>query len=201
MQNKTCPTGIDTILSHAGSSPDDHHGFVNPPVYRGSTVVFPDVETMTRGAQRYQYGRLGNPNTAALCDAISTLEGAEGSVLCPSGLSACITAILTAVGANGHILMPDSVYGPVRHFCNTAAHRFGIETTYYDPRIGVGIESLFRPNTMAVYTESPGSHTLELQDIPAIAEVAHRRGALVIMDNTWATPLYFKAMLIKSSDS
>jgi len=194
MQSKTCPTGIDTILSHAGSSPDDHHGFVNPPVYRGSTVVFPDVETMTRGAQRYQYGRLGNPNTAALCDAISTLEGAEGSVLCPSGLSACITAILTAVGANGHILMPDSVYGPVRHFCNTAAHRFGIETTYYDPRIGVGIESLFRPNTMAVYTESPGSHTLELQDIPVIAEVAHRRGALVIMDNTWATPLYFKAV-------
>lgn len=184
--------GAGTVLAHAGSHPEEHHGFVNPPIYRGSTVVFPDVETMSKGGQRYGYGRWGNPTSAALTEAITALEGAEGTVLCPSGLSACTTAILSAVGAGDHLLVPDSVYAPTRHFCETAGKRFGIETSYYDPSIGAGIEALFRPNTKAVFTESPGSHTFEVQDIAAIAEVAHRRDALVIMDNTWATPLLFK---------
>lgn len=182
----------DTMVAHAGSDPVSHHGFVNPPIYRGSTVVFPDVETMARGGQRYQYGRWGNPTSSALTEAITALEGAAGTVLCPSGLSACTTAIMTAVGSGGHLLMPDNVYGPARHFCDTVGVRMGIETTYYDPVIGAGIESLIRPNTAAVYTESPGSHTFEIQDVRAIAEIAHRHDALVIMDNTWATPLYFQ---------
>lgn len=184
--------GAGTVLAHAGSHPEDHHGFVNPPIYHGSTVVFPNVDTMSNGGQRYQYGRWDNPTTAALTEAITELEGAEGTVLCPSGLSACTTAILTAVGAGDHLLVSDSVYAPTRHFCETAGKRFGIETSYYDPSIGAGIEALFRPNTKAVFMESPGSHTFEIQDTPAIAEVAHRRGALAIMDNTWATPLLFK---------
>lgn len=184
--------GAETVLTHAGSHPEEHHGFVNPPIYHGSTVVFPDVETMRTGGQRYAYGRWGNPTTEALAEVVTALEGAEGTVLCPSGLSACTTAILAAVGAGDHLLVPDSVYAPTRHFCDTASKRFGIETSYYNPSIGAGIEALFRPNTKAVFTESPGSHTFEIQDIPAIAEVAHRRDALVIMDNTWATPLLFK---------
>ncbi|MGJ7505685.1 MULTISPECIES: cystathionine beta-lyase [unclassified Variovorax] len=186
--------GAGTVLAHAGIHPEDHHGFVNPPSYRGSTVVFPDVATMQSGTQRFGYGRWGNPTTAALAEAITTLEGAEGTVLCPSGLGACTTAILAVAGAGDHLLVPDSVYAPTRHFCETAGKRFGIETTYYDPSIGAGIEVLFRSNTKAVFTESPGSHTFEIQDIPAIAEVARRHAALVIMDNTWATPLFFKAI-------
>ena len=98
------------------------------------------------------------------------------------------------VGAGDHLLVPDSVYAPTRHFCDTAGVRFGFETTYYEPAVGGGIEALFRPNTKAVFTESPGSHTFEIQDIPAIAAAAHRHGALVIMDNTWATPLFFKPL-------
>jgi len=183
-----------TLIAHAGSHPEDHYGFVNTPIYRGSTVVFPSVESMQNGDQRYQYGRWNNPSSQALCEAISSLEGAEGSVLCPSGLSACVTAILSVVGAGQHILVPDSVYAPTRHFLDTAGQRFGIQTTYYDPQIGAQIEDLFQPNTRAVFTESPGSHTFEIQDIPAIAEVAHWHGILVLLDNTWATPLYFKAL-------
>ena len=186
--------GVGTALAHAGIHPQDHHGFVNTPSYRGSTVVYPNVASLQSGAQRYSYGRWGNPTSDALAEAITDLEGAAGTVLCPSGLSACTTAILAAVGAGDHILIPDSVYAPTRHFCETAGKRFGIEVTYYDPRVGADIEGLFQPNTKAVFTESPGSHTFEIQDVPAIAEVAHRRNALVIMDNTWATPLLFKAI-------
>lgn len=186
--------GPNTVLAHAGSHPADHHGFVNTPIYRGSTVMFPNVAAMKSGNQRYQYGRWNNPSTEALTEAINALEEAQGSVLAPSGLAACVTAILTAVGAGDHLLVPDSVYAPTRHFCDTAGKRFGFETTYYDPRIGTGIERLFRPNTKAVFTESPGSHTFDIQDIPAIVAVAHSRGALVIMDNTWATPLFFKPL-------
>lgn len=188
--------GIGTVLAHAGSHPRDHWGFVNPPVYRGSTVVFPDVDTMSANAQRYQYGRIKNPSSEALCEAIAGLEQAQGTVLTPSGLSACTFAILSVLGAGDHFLVPDNVYAPVRDFCDGAARRFGIETSYYDPLIGAGIESLFRPNTRAVFTESPGSHTFELPDLPAIAQVARRRDALVLMDNTWATPLYLKPLVL-----
>lgn len=194
MNNNKLTLTIPTLIAHVGSHPKDHYGFVNTPIYRGSTVVFPSVESMQNGDQRYQYGRWNNPSTEALCEAISSLEGAEGSVLCPSGLSACVTAILSVVGAGQHILVPDSVYAPTRHFLDTAGQRFGIQTTYYDPRIGAQIEALYQPNTRAVFTESPGSHTFEIQDIPAIAAAAHRHGILVLLDNTWATSLYFKAI-------
>jgi cysteine-S-conjugate beta-lyase len=186
--------GYETILTHAGSHPDEHCGFINPPVFRGSTVVFPTLEAMTSGTQQYQYGRWNNPNTAALAELLTLLDGAEGTVLCPSGLSACAIALLSVASAGDHVLVSDSVYGPMRHFCETLGHRMGIETSYYDPRAGAGIEASFKPNTRAVYTESPGSYTLEVQDLPAIASVAHRRGALVITDNTWATSLFCKPL-------
>ncbi len=194
MINDYSKPGIATVLTHAGIHPEDHHGFVNPPVYRGSTVVFPNVDTMKSGGQRYQYGRWNNPSTEALAEAITALEMAVGTVLTPSGQSACSTALLAVAGAGDHVLVPDSVYSPIRQFCDTVGRRMGIETTFYDPLVGAGIEALFRPNTRAVVTESPGSHTFEIQDIPAIAEVAHRHDALVITDNTWATPVFFKPL-------
>ena len=126
-----------------------------------------------------------------MCSAWTDLSGAAGTVLVPSGLAAIVVALMTALSAGDHLLMTDSVYEPSRAFADKALRRFGIETTYYDPTIGAGIDALMRPNTKAVLTELPGSQTLEVQDVPAIAEVAHAHGACVILDNTWATPLFF----------
>jgi cysteine-S-conjugate beta-lyase len=166
-------------------------GFVNIPAFRGSTVLYPDVATLKGRAQRFTYGTRGTPTTEVLCSAWSDLAGAAGTVVAPSGLAAVIVALMTALKAGDHLLMTDSVYEPSRTFADKALRRFGIETSYYDPTIGAGIEALMRPNTKAVLTESPGSQTLEVQDVPAIAEAAHARGACVILDNTWATPLFF----------
>ena len=141
--------------------------------------------------QRYTYGTHGTPTTEALCAAWTDISGAAGTVLVPSGLSAIVVALMTALGAGDHLLMTDSAYSPARAFANKTLKRMGIETTYYDPAIGAGIAALMRPNTKAVLTESPGSQTFEIQDVPAIAEVAHAHGACVLMDNTWATPLFF----------
>lgn len=186
----------ETQVTHAGSHPDAHWGFVNVPVYRGSTVLFPDVDSLQGGQQRYGYGRTGNPSSDALNEAIAALEGAAGARLCPSGLSACTTAILTAVDAGGHLLMSDNVYGPTRHFCDTFARRFGVETSYFDPRDLDALAAAFRPETRAVYVESPGSYTFELTDLPAVARLAHAHDALVICDNTWATPLYHRPLAL-----
>ena len=194
MREKDASAGVETRLVHAGRSPREHHGFVSPPVYHGSTITFPDTDTMLRGAQRYTYGRRGSPTSDALTELLAELDGAAGVVLCPSGLSAVATALMAVVVAGDHLLVSDSAYGPGRHFCDGVLKRMGVETTYYDPCAGAGIEASFRPNTRAVLTESPGSQTFEMQDLPAIAEVAHRHGALVITDNTWATPLYFRPL-------
>ena len=178
-------------LVNLGRDVEFSQGFVNVPPFRGSTVLYPDVATLKSRAQRFTYGTRGTPTTEALSSAWSELAGAAGTVLAPSGLAAIIVALMTALKAGDHLLMTDSVYEPSRAFADKALRRFGIETSYYDPTIGAGIDALMRPNTRAVLTESPGSLTLEVQDIPAIAEVAHARGACVILDNTWATPLFF----------
>jgi cystathionine beta-lyase len=167
---------------------------VNTPVYRVSTVLFPDLETMRTEGQPYTYGRRGQPTTRALEEALCGLEGGARTVLTPSGLSACTLAILTACGAGDHILVTDSVYGPTRVFCQKLGKRYGISTTYFDPLIGAGIRDQFRPETKAVFLESPGSLTFEVQDVPAIAGIAHKHGVSVILDNTWATPLHFDAI-------
>ena len=186
--------GINTTLSHAGNKPLDYHGFVNPPVVRASTVLFPDSATMTSRKQKYTYGTHGTPTTDALADAYSALEGAAGTMIVPSGLAAVTMPMLAFLKTGDHVLVVDSVYFPTRRFCDETLRDLGIETTYYDPAIGAGIESLMRPNTAIVFTESPGSNTYEMQDIPAISEVAHAHGAVVMIDNTWATPYFFKAL-------
>ena len=167
------------------------HGFVNLPAFRGSTVLYPDVETLKKGGQRFTYGRRGTPTTQALAAAWTDLGGAAGTMLVPSGIAAITSALMATLSAGDHLLMSDSVYGPSRFLANTTLKRLGIETEYYDPRIGAGIDGLMRPNTTTIFAESPGSETFEVQDIPAIAAVAHARGACLILDNTWATPLFF----------
>lgn len=193
-KSKTSQKGINTRLAHTGHDPRSFHGFVNPPVVHASTVLFPDSATMVSRDQKYTYGTYGTPTTDALTSAINELEGSEGTVALPSGLAAVTVPFLGTLSAGDHLLVVDSVYAPTRNFCHGMLARFGIETTYYDPAIGADIESLMRPNTKLVHTEAPGSNTFEMQDIPAIAEVAHAHGALVSMDNTWATPLFFKPL-------
>ncbi|PLX39420.1 MAG: cystathionine beta-lyase [Hyphomicrobiales bacterium] len=188
------PHKPDTVITHAGRHPQDNNGFVNPPVIHASTVLHPSIADMHGHKSRYAYGRMGTPTSEALEEAITALEGAAGTVLAPSGLAAIGVALQSCLSAGDHLLVADSIYGPSRRLCNTVLARFGVETTYYDPTIGAGIADLFRDNTRAVFTEAPGSLTFEMQDIPAIAEVAHARGALVLLDNTWATPLYFDAI-------
>jgi cystathionine beta-lyase len=178
-------------LVNLGRDAEFSQGFINVPAFRGSTVLYPDVATLKNRAQRFTYGTRGTPTTEALCSAWTDLSGAAGTVLVPSGLAAVIVALMTALSAGDHLLVTDSVYEPTRTFADKALRRFGIETSYYDPTIGAGIDALIRPNTKAVLAESPGSQTLEVQDIPAIAEVTHSRGACMILDNTWATPLFF----------
>jgi len=189
------PTKLDTKLVTAGRDTQGQYGFVNPAVYHASTVLYPTAEDQIAHRSRYQYGRRGTPTTEALEGALTELEGENcaGTVLLPSGLAAISTALLSVAGSGDHILVTDSVYRPTRVFCDGLFKRLGVSTTYYDPLIGAGIADLFRPNTKAVFVEAPGSQSFEMQDIPAIAEVAHAKGACVLMDNTWGTPLYFRA--------
>lgn len=182
----------DTRLAHAGRDPARFDGFVNTPIYRGSTVLYPTLQCLEANDQDYSYGRLGTPTVDALQTALAELEGGHATLLTPSGLSAISTTLLSFVSSGDDILVSDSVYRPTRRFCENVLKRLGVTTTYYDPLIGDGIAGLLTDKTKLVFTESPGSQTFEVQDIPAIAEAAHKRGAVVIMDNTWATPLYFK---------
>lgn len=189
----------DTRAVHAGRHPREHHGAVNPPVYHASTIVSASLDEWDRkkadsaaGRPGVYYGRSGTPTLAALEEAVAALEGGHRCALYPSGLAACAGALLACVGAGDHLLVADSVYGPTRRLCKGMLSRFGVSTTFYDPRIGAGIEALVTPRTRAIFLESPGSLTFEVQDVPAIVAVARRRGLLTLIDNTWATALYFK---------
>jgi cysteine-S-conjugate beta-lyase len=186
--------GINTRLAHDGYDPMSYHGFVNPPVVHASTVLFPDAASMVPGGQKYTYGTHGTTTTDALCTAIDKLEGSATTILLPSGLAAVTVPLLAFLSAGDHALIVDSVYFPTRRFANGMLKQLGISVDYYDPAIGAGIEALMQPNTKVVFTESPGSNTFEMQDIPAIAKVAHAHDAIVMMDNTWATPLFFKPL-------
>jgi cysteine-S-conjugate beta-lyase len=185
-----------TRLVTGGRDPFAQHGYVNPPVYHASTLLYRSAEDYLAHRSRYQYGRRGTPTSEALSDAIAELEGPScaGVTLLPSGLAACSIALMATLKAGDHVLVTDNVYQPTRIFCDGNLSRQGVSTTYYDPLIGSGIASLFKPNTRAVYLESPGSLSFEIQDVPTIAAAAHAHGAVVLMDNTWASPLYFRAL-------
>ena len=183
---------------HLGRDPARHQGAVNTPVYRASTILFPtvaDLESVERGEYPgISYGLHGLPTVRDLQSAFAALEGAHGCLAVPSGLAAITLTLTALLNAGDHLLVPDCVYGPTRRFCSNQLRRLGIETTYYDPLLGAAIEGEMRANTRVVFVESPGSLSFEVQDVPAIAAVAHASGARVVMDNTWATPLGFAAM-------
>jgi cystathionine beta-lyase len=186
----------DTKLATGGRNPHAHHGYVNTPVYHASTLLYRTAEDFRARRGRYFYGRRGTPTSEALAMAIQELDGpaCAGVALLPSGLAAITTALLSTVKTGDHVLVTDNCYGPTRKFCDTILNRMGVSTTYFDPAAGAGVAALMRSNTRAVFTEAPGSLSFEMQDIPAIAEAAHKHGALVLMDNTWASPLYFRAL-------
>lgn len=186
----------ETLLVTAGRDTPAQKGFVNPPVVRGSTVLYPTADDLHAHRGEYQYGRHGTPTTKALQHALMALEGPNcaGVGITPSGVSAITTALLAILKSGDHILVCDNSYRPTRLFCNGMLARYGVETTYFDPLIGSAIAELFRANTRAVVVEAPGSQSFEMPDIPAIAKVAHEHGALVMDDNTWATPYFHRSL-------
>lgn len=196
------PHRAATQAIHLGRHPEDYHGFVNPPIYHASTVLFPTVAELEAARnKRYEYGsirygRFGTPLSLGLERAVAELEGGHGAVSVSSGLAA-ITTALGAFGAAGdHILVCDNVYHPTRLYCDEVLTRYGVSVSYYEPLLGAGIEALIRDNTRVIYMESPGSQTFEVQDVPAITRVAQQHGITTMIDNTWATPLYFKPLAL-----
>jgi len=186
----------DTILVHSGRYPEKQGGSINPPVYHASTVSKPSVAALEKAKQdpdqNFLYGRHGTPTSKAFEDSVAALEGGDKCIAVGSGLSAIITAMLAFVKQGDHVLVCDNAYSPTRNFSEKFLKRFGVETTYYDPFIGTDIKRYFQENTKVIYTESPGSHSFEIQDIPAIAKQCHKSNIKVVMDNTWSAGYYFK---------
>lgn len=189
-------TELNTLLVSLGRDPKRDSGSVNPPVHRTSTVIFPDYATFAAyeegKIEHIGYGRNGSPTTQGLEEALATLEGADHAIITASGLAAITTTILALLNSGDHVLVPDSVYSSARLFFKHELPRLGVEVEFYDPTIGSEIEALVRKNTKMIYAESPGSLTFEMQDLPALAKVAHAHGALLVSDNTWATPLHMR---------
>jgi cystathionine beta-lyase len=183
--------GLATRLSHAGRAGTKAHGFVNLPLHRGSTVLYESMAQRRdfmrrRFEQALTYGLNGSATHHALEDVVAEVEGGTRCQIVGTGLAACTTPLLAYLGAGDHCLVPDSVYGPVRTFCDTMLRRLGVGTTYYAPEASADeLAPLIRPETKLLYLESPGSHSFEVQDVPALASMAHARGLAVLMDNTW----------------
>jgi cystathionine beta-lyase len=189
----------DTILTHAGRHPEDNYGIVNPPVYHASTVTFPTLAAFEEQAKTpfdgVMYGRMGTPTSFAFEEAVAAIEGGHRSIAVPSGLAAIAVSMTACLKSGDHALVTDNAYGPTRvRVSDGLLARAGVEVTYFDPAIGGQIKSLFRPNTKAVYLESPGSLSFEMMDVPAIAAAAKEHGATVMMDNTWASPYFFRPL-------
>ena len=189
---KKTKTETATNLTRVGRDPQSHEGFVNPPIQRGSTVLFDEVGLLH--GEHKTYGLEGASTQDRLCDALSEIAGGVGTVLCPSGLNAICLVLLSAVKSGDHLLVTDSAYGPARRFCDERLKTFGVETSYYDPRIGAGIEALIKPNTKLILLESPGSITLEFQDVPAIVAVAKKHNVATAIDDTWSAGVFFKPL-------
>lgn len=197
---KTAARHPETLLSHLGRDPASHFGTVNTPVYHASTLLHETMEGFQEAGRRRlekgksSYGRSGTPTTFAFEDTVAALEGGYGAVAVSSGLQAVTVALMSFAEAGKHFLIPDSVYFPTRKVCQDLLNRLGVETTFYDPLAGAGIAELIRDNTALIYLESPGSLTFEVQDVPAIVAAAKARGVVTAIDNTWATPLYFRPL-------
>ena len=185
---------LETVLTHTGRHPEADRGYVNTPVYRGSTILFPTLDALESTEPRFDYGRTGNPSSAAVEDCVTELEGAAGTVLAPSGLSAISLALLAVLSAGDEVLITDSAYQPTRRFADGMLPRMGVAVRYYDPRVGGSIVDLISDKTRAIFVESPGSLTFEIQDLRAIVAAAAPRDIAVIVDNSWATPLHHRPL-------
>ncbi|WP_108663275.1 cystathionine beta-lyase [Acuticoccus kandeliae] len=183
-----------TQIARTGNDPAEFFGFVNPPVVHASTVLFPDVETSFAGTQRYTYGRRGSPGVDALCNVMNALEGSESTILVPTGLVACTVPLAAVTKAGDRVLIVDNAYAPTRKFCDGFLTRFGVEVVYFDPLDVETYARLLKSPTAAVFLEAPGSLTFEVPDVPLLAGMAKEVGATVMLDNTWATPLYFRPL-------
>ncbi|MGB1683205.1 MAG: cystathionine beta-lyase [Arenicellales bacterium] len=195
---ETRDLGDKTRAIIKGRAPEDHHGVVNTPVYRASTVLHPTVEAFEQrhdptNKHRVVYGLLGTPSTFDLEEVVTDMEGGYDAVLLPSGLAAITTALTTFLSPGDHLLIADTVYWPNRMFCDEHLKRLQVEVEYYDPTLGAGVETHIKANTKVIFLESPGSLTFEVQDIPAITAVAKRHNVVTILDNTWATPAFLKS--------
>lgn len=184
---------ITTQLTMLGRNPDEQWGFVNSPLYKGSTVIHKTIDDLENHRGRFYYGIAGSPTIFILEEAWTQLTGAAGTVLSPSGLGAISLAFMSLTKAGDHILVCDSAYGPTRLLCNGLLRKYGVQTEYYDPLIGKNIGKLIKENTTVIFLESPGSGTMEIQDIPGIVSIAKKRSVKTILDNTWATPVFFDA--------
>lgn len=197
MSERDKPLKPETAVVHLGREPAKHLGAVNTPVYRASTIVFPtldDLEASAAGTHAgIGYGLHGLPTVTDLQSAVAELEGGARGFAVPSGLAATTLPLLALTKAGDRVLITDSVYGPTRRFAMNTLQRYGVEIAFYDPLAGAAIEQAMTPNTRVVFVESPGSLSFDVQDVPAIAAVAHRHGAVVVMDNSWATPLGFRS--------
>jgi len=194
MAKKSKDLRDSTRVTTLGRDPNANFGVVNPPVYHASTIIYPNYKAVKDyDYPATPYGRMGTPGTLALEEAICELDGAYGTRLAPSGQAAISAALLSVLKPGDELLMVDSVYEPVRMFATFTLARLGIEVTYFDPTIGAGIEELISERTAAIFAESPGSLTFEVMDFPKIAEIARAKSLVVIFDNTWGTPLHFKA--------
>ena len=191
-------TGKGTRLVEGGRRREWRGRLVNPPVERASTILFDSVADLHRsrpGLGSYRYGLQGTATHWALAEALTELEpGAAGTALYSSGLAAITAPLLAVLRPGDELIVPDNVYGPTRRFCDTFLKRYGVATRYYDPLIGTGIGEILGPNTRAILLESPGSLTMEVQDVPGICAIARERGIVTLLDNTWATPLLFPAI-------
>jgi cystathionine beta-lyase len=181
---------VETRLAHAGRNASGNAVAVNPPLQRATTLLFEDTDMLYDAPKTYAID--GMAVQEALREALVAVEGGAGAVLAPSGLAACTLAILTVARADSELLVVDAAYKPTRNFCNRLLRRFNVRPRFYDPRIGAGIAELISENTCAVFMESPGSSTFEVQDVPAVAAAAHARNVPVLLDNTWSAGVHFK---------
>lgn len=197
--NRSMSKDWKTRLIHSDAQSNVPKGFrgLNTPVHRASTVLFEHASQASDHWDQHQvgytYGLYGTPTTLELAARVCELEKGYRAIVTPGGQGAIALIHLALLKQGDHVLLPESIYGPNRSFAGRILRKFGIEIGYYPPEIGGGISGMFRENTRVVWCESPGSVTMEVQDVPAIAEAAHRRNALVVLDNTWSAGVYFDA--------
>ena len=185
---------IETLTSHSGKNPDENFGIPAPPLYRTSTILSSNMNAYRNKTGKYTYGRNGTPTTESLSLSIAKLYNADGCVLAPSGMSAITTGLMSTIKTNEHILVPDSVYGSTRRFVKEEFPRLNIDYQFYNSRDIDSLETLIRENTSAIYIETPGTYTFEIIDIEEVIRVCKKYKLKSIIDNTWATALYFNPL-------